>query len=150
MNRFLNHDLSIEAPEPAHGRGSMIRIWTGIFGAPIAWLAQFSLSEPFAAHACYPYQTPLAAPIWTELPEILTAINIACFAVALLSGFIAWTSWRQYGRKPLVEKGSIIRASEGRNRFLIKLSLMSSFIFIVATLFNICAVLLVTPCSSWF
>jgi hypothetical protein len=150
MNLFHNPDLSLESPAPRRNRVSMIRTGLGLFGAPVAWLAQFSLSEPLAAHACYPSQTPLSAPIWEGLPVILAAISIACFATALLSGFIAWTSWRQFERKPDGDEGKIIEAGEGRYRFLLKLSLMSSFIFIVAILFNICAVLLVPPCSSWF
>jgi len=122
----------------------------GLFGAPAAWIAQVFLSEPLVAHACYPYQAPLSAPIWEGLPAILAAISIACFAAALLSGLVAWASWRQSEPKPAGEGGSAIEACEGRNRFLVKLSLMSSFIFIVAIIFNICAVLLVPPCSSWF
>ncbi len=150
MNLFHSHDPSLESPAPRRGQVSTIRIGVGLFGAPAAWLAQFSLSEPLAAHACYPYQAPLSAPIWEGLPVILAAISIACLAAALLSGFIAWTLWRQSERKPAGEGGSAIGAGEGRNRFLVKLSLMSSFIFIVAIIFNICAVLLVPPCSSWF
>ena len=150
MILFHNHDPSLEPPAPRSSRVSMIRTGAGLFGAPAAWLAQFSLSEPLAAHACYPYQAPLSAPIWEGLPVMLAAISIACFAAALLSGFVAWSSWRQSERKQAGAKGTVIEAGEGRNRFLIKLSLMSSFIFILAILFNICAVLLVPPCSSWF
>ncbi|MFZ2169710.1 MAG: hypothetical protein WAW61_08750 [Methylococcaceae bacterium] len=150
MNLSHKHNPPLESPAPRRGQVSAIRIGLGLFGAPVAWLTQFSLSEPLAAHACYPYQTPLSAPIWEGLPVILAAISIACLAVALLSGFVAWTSWRQSERKPVGEGVSVIEAGEGRNRFLVKLSLMSSFIFTTAIIFNIFAVLLVPPCSSWF
>lgn len=150
MSLFHNHDPSLEPPAPRRGRVSMIRTGVGLFGAPAAWIAQVFLSEPLAAHACYPYQAPLSAPIWEGLPVILAAISIVCFAAALLSGFVAWTAWRQSERKPAGEGGSGTETGESRNRFLVKLSLMSSFIFIVAIIFNICAVLLVPPCSSWF
>ncbi len=150
MNPFHDRDPSLESPPPGRGRVSTIRIGVALFGAPVAWIAQFSLSEPLAAHACYPYQAPLSAPVWEGLPVILAVISIACFAAALLSGFIAWTLWRQSERKPAGEGGSAIEADEGRNRFLVKLSLMSSFIFTTAIILNICAVLLVPPCSSWF
>jgi len=150
MNLFHKHNPSFESPVSGRGRVSMIRIGVGLFGAPAAWLAQFSISEPLAAHACYPYQAPVSAPVWEMLPAILVAISIACFSAALLSGFVAWTSWRQSERKPTEEEKSIIEAVNSRERFLVKLSLMSSFIFIVAIIFNICAVLLVSPCRSWF
>ncbi|HEY8034195.1 MAG TPA: hypothetical protein VIF37_01230 [Methylobacter sp.] len=144
MNFSLNRDPSIEVPSSRRSWVSMMWLWLGLFGAPAAWVAQLLLSEPFAAYACYPYQVPLSAPIWKGLPVLLMAISIACFAVALLSGFAAWISWRQF------EKDRIIKAGEDRNRFLVKLSILSSFIFIVAVTFNICAVLLVPPCSPWF
>ncbi len=144
MNLSLNRDPSIEVPVSGRSRMSMMWLWLGLFGAPAAWVAQILLSEPVAAYACYPYQAPLSAPIWKGLPVIMATISIACFAVTLLSGFAAWMSWRQF------EKGRAVKAGEDRNRFLVKLSVLSSFIFIVAVIFNICAVLLVPPCSSWF
>ncbi|MDI1279349.1 hypothetical protein [Methylobacter sp.] len=136
MNRSLNHDPSLEPS----GRMSTMRIAIGLFGAPVAWIAQVFLSEPLAAYACYPYRMPLSAPIWERLPVMLATIGIACFTVALLSGLVAWRLWRQF------DSNSV---GENRNRFLVKLGVMSSFIFIVATLFNMCAVLLVSPCSAW-
>jgi len=136
MNRSFNHDPSLEPS----GRMSTMRIGIGLFGAPAAWIAQVFLSEPLAAYACYPYRMPLSAPIWERLPVMLATIGIACFTVALLSGLVAWTSWRQFNAKPV---------GGNRNRFLVKLGAMSSFIFIVATLFNMCAILLVQPCSAW-
>jgi hypothetical protein len=148
MNLF-NNNPSLEPPDSRRGQMSLLRIGVGLFGAPAAWLAQFSLSEPLAAHACYPYQAPVSAPIWEGLPIILVAISIACFAVALLAGVVAWTLWRQSERKHSGEEGSVIAAGGSRNHFLAKLSIMSSFIFLVAILFNICAILLVPPCSSW-
>ena len=150
MNLSHNHDPFVEPSNSPRGQVSMLRIGIGLFGAPVAWLAQFSLSEPLAAHACYPYHVPVSAPVWQGLPIMLVAISIACFAAGLLSGFVAWNSWRQSERKLPGEEGSIIEAGGNRNRWLIKLSAMSSFIFLVAILFNICAIFLVSPCSSWF
>ncbi|MDP1771214.1 MAG: hypothetical protein Q8L15_02945 [Methylobacter sp.] len=141
MNRSFKHDSALEPSVPPGGRMNAILLWVGLFGAPVAWIAQVFLSEPLAAYACYPYQTPLSAPIWERLPAILITIGIACLTVALLSGLAAWTSWRQSDSKSV---------GEDRSRFLVKLSAMSSFIFIVAIIFNICAILLVPPCSSWF
>jgi hypothetical protein len=122
----------------------MVLLWLGLLGAPAAWIAQLLLSEPIVAYACYPHRVPLPEPVWNELPAMLVTISAACFAVALLSGIAAWVSWRQFA------KGRFAIAGEDRNRFLAKLSAVSSFIFIVAVIFNICAVLLVPPCRSWF
>ncbi|WAK02633.1 hypothetical protein [Methylobacter sp. YRD-M1] len=124
------------------GRASALRLLTALFGAPAAWIAQLSLSEPLAAHACYPYQMPLPEPLWQELPATLAMISGVCLAIALLSGFMAWTLC-QRTRAPLQDE------RDDRTRFLAKLSAMSSFIFTMAVLFTACAVLLVSPCSPW-
>jgi hypothetical protein len=150
MNLFHHPDPAIDPPSPHRAQLSMLRIGVGLFGAPAAWLAQFFLSESLTAHACYPNQVPLSAPIWESLSAILIVINIACLAAALLSGFVAWSSWWQFEDRLAGSAKRAIEPEGNRNRFLINLSLMSSFIFIVATLFNICAVFLVSPCSSWF
>ena len=150
MNLFHRHDPPLEPPAPIRAQPGTLRIGVGLFGAPTAWLAQFFLSEPLAAHACYPNQAPLSAPIWEGLPAMLIAISIACLGAALLSGFVAWSSWRRFEDKPAGLDKRAIEPEGNRNRFLINLSLMSSFIFGIAVVFNIFAVFLVSPCSSWF
>lgn len=150
MNPFHSHDPSLEPSAPHRAQLSTLRIGVGLFGAPAAWLTQFFLSEPIAAYACYPNQAPLSAPIWEDLPAMMIAISIACLGAALLSGFVAWNSWLQFEDELAGEEKGVIEPDRSRNRFLLNLSLMSNFIFGIAVIFNICAVLLVSPCSSWF
>lgn len=147
MNDTHHHEPSIDAP--GRGRHYPPGIWVGLFGAPLAWIAQFSLSEPLAAHACYPYHAPLAEPIWAGLPAILAAISIVCLAAALLSGFNVWNLWRRSEVKPDGESKPMQRGNEGRDQFLLSLAAMSSFLFTVAIVFNIFALWMVPPCSSW-
>lgn len=143
MNSPHHRDPSNEAPT-LRGRTGSVRIGVGLFGAPLAWIAQVFLCEPLAARACYPYLAPLSGPILEGLPLTLAAISLACLATALLSGFIVWGLWRQFEYRP-VQNGK-----EGeRQRFLVHLGAMSSFIFIVAIIFNLCAIWQVSPCSSW-
>jgi hypothetical protein len=140
-------------PDPAGNRGSRLgapRTLLGLFGAPAAWLVQLALSEPLAAYACYPYQAPLSAPIWEGLPALLAAINLTCLGVGLASGCVVWRSWQLLGRRPAGAEKTSAEPGEDRSRFLIRLSLMSSFIFIVAAIFNVCAVLWVPLCDSGF
>lgn len=130
------------------------RTLVALFGAPAAWVMQVSLSEPIAAYACYPHQVPLSAPLWVELPLILAVISLVCLAAGLLSGYMAWTSWRQTGNGSMVvpEAANEHRSAPvdgGQTRFLTMLGMMSSSLFIVAILFTSCAVFLVPPCSTW-
>lgn len=150
MNRVSESDPAIESSSPHYVRLGTTRTLIGLFGAPAAWIAQIILSEPIAAYVCYPFQEPLTNPIWEEAPAILAAINIACLITALLSDFMACSSWRQTAHNTTSNSMNSIEISAGRTRFLAKLSLMSSFVFTMAVLFNIFAVLLVPLCSSWY
>ncbi|WP_442497771.1 hypothetical protein [Methylobacter sp. sgz302048] len=135
---YANAPASFKRP----GRVSALRLLVALLGAPVAWVAQLSLSEPLAAQACYPYQMPLPEPVWQGLPATLVMISGACLAMTLLSDFMAWTLCRQT-HAPLLEE------RDDRDQFLAKLSVMSSFIFTMAVLFTACAVFLVSPCSPW-
>ena len=79
---MLKMGIATNQNTPANRRSSnrrpMIRTLIALFGAPIAWVIQMSLSEPIAAYACYPHQAPLPAPLWVELSVILGAIGLVC------------------------------------------------------------------------
>ncbi|WP_246247050.1 hypothetical protein [Candidatus Methylobacter favarea] len=131
---------------------SAMRTLTALFGAPLLWVVQMSLSEALAAYACYPHQAPLAAPVWSSLVLMLAGISLICLIGALLSGFTAWSLWRQAEQErkfPGTDKNRLADA-QGRRRFLARLGMMSSLLFIIATLFTGCAIIFVSPCSSWF
>ncbi|SEL16957.1 hypothetical protein [Nitrosovibrio tenuis] len=145
---------NVSAKHRSPHRYPMGRTLVSLFGAPVAWVMQMSLSEPIAAYACYPRQVPLSAPLWVELPLILAVISLVCLAAGLLSGYVAWTSWRQ------IRNGSVVitkaanghpdaGVDEGQTRFLTMLGMMSSSLFIVAIVFTCCAIFLVPPCSAW-
>jgi hypothetical protein len=139
-------------PVSGEGRVSTTRTLIGLFGAPVIWVAQMSLSESLAAYACYPHQAPLSAPVWNSLFLILAVISIMCLTGGLLSGFIAWTTWQGVERERKFSRNdkNILDVSEGRRRFLGILGVMSSLIFIIAIIFTGCAVIFVSACSSWF
>jgi hypothetical protein len=132
---------------------SLLQVLIALFGAPAAWLAQMSLSEPIAAYTCYPQQVPLSAPLWVELPAILAAISLACLAAGLFSAYVAWIFWRQSaGTGMAISQGNDSPSAVidgGQNRFLAVIGLMSSSLFVIAILFTCFAVFLVSPCSAW-
>ncbi|MDQ3185803.1 MAG: hypothetical protein M3Q16_04940 [Pseudomonadota bacterium] len=151
MNLVTKQNASTERRVLYHGRVSTRKTLLGLFGAPASWVAQMSLIEPIAAYACYPHQVPLSAPLWADLPAVFAIISLVCLAAGLLSGYVAWNSWRRT-RHQLARGGNgehVIEVDEGQSRFLAMLAMMSSFVFIVAIVFTSCAVLLVSPCSAW-
>lgn len=135
----MNFFASTGQPTANNRNRAGLLLWLGLFGAPGAWVAQLLLSEPVAAYACYPFREPLPEPILSQLMWILGWISAVCLLFALLSGAAAWLAWRRL--QPA--------CTQGRNRFLAKLALLASFIFIVAIVFNIFAVFLVPPCTPW-
>jgi len=106
-----------------------------------------SISEPLAAYGCYPHQVPLTAPLWVNLSAILIAISLICLAAGLVSGYVAWDSWRKLAKSG--SNAQVFVVDEGQTQFLAMLGVMSSFIFIAALIFTFCAVLLASPCSAW-
>ena len=135
-------------------RNSMLKTLVALFGAPLGWIIQMSLSEPIAAYACYPHEVPLSAPLWVELPAILAAISLVCLAAGLFSAYVAWTFWRQASsaRINVMQHGSDrggALVDGGQNRFLAMIGVMSSTLFVIAILFTCFAVFFVSPCSAW-
>jgi hypothetical protein len=81
-------------PAPGRGQVSGLRLLVANGGAPLAWLAQMSLSEPLAAQVCFPGNRPLTVPSWPSLQMALLAISGACLLAALASTLTAWSAWR--------------------------------------------------------
>jgi hypothetical protein len=124
-------------------RWRTLRVLMGLFGAPLAWVAQMSVCVPLAANACYAYHAPLATPSWKFLPLMLTVISMTCGIIGLLAAFSAWSMWqRTRTQLPAIK-------DDGRARFLAILAAMSSFVFVIAIIFTSCAILLVSPCHPW-
>ncbi|MCB1949346.1 MAG: hypothetical protein H6940_04595 [Burkholderiales bacterium] len=123
-----------------------------LFGAPAAWIMQMLLSESLTAYACYPYQEPLSAPLWTDLPAILAAISITCLTLNFISAYVAWSFWQQ-SNNPMIDKINTreqsLKIVGGQSQFLAMLGIMSNVVFFVAILFTSCAILLVPLCSEW-
>lgn len=136
-------------PAPARRRVPGLRVLAGIAGAPLAWVAQMSLSEPLAAQTCYPGTHPLALPMLPSLRLLLAAISIACLLAALACGAQAWSDWRAVrAEQPPEKPEAAVDTGAGRTRFLALLGLMSSALFAAAILFTALAALLIAPCGG--
>ena len=126
-----------------------LRRWTGLVGAPLAWLAQVMLSETLSSYACYPHRLPLTAPLWSHVPLIVGAIDVVCLVTGLVCSGITWAEWRDTRRQAGPQGDKVIEQGESRDGFLVMLSAMSSLFFVIAMLFTSLAILFVSPCRGW-
>ena len=137
-----------EHPAPHRGHVSLLALWTGIVAAPAAWAAQLLLGFVLTAHACFPRDVPLDAPIWNGLRAGLMALSAAAIVLAVASMALSYLSWtRTRGEKP----GSghqLISGGDGRTRFLSMCGLLVSALFLVAIGFETIALLLSPLCRG--
>ncbi len=138
---------------PAPGRHSIggLRLLTCLYGVPLAWIAQMTLSEPLAAQACYPHAVPLSAPLLPHLQLLLAAVTLCAVGAGAAIAWLAWSSWCRVSDDP-AEKEEIAghataETGDGRTRFLALMGVMSSLLFLTAILITGLAVLIVSPCT---
>jgi len=127
----------MKTPDSAPHWRRNVRTLAGLFGAPLVWILQMSISEPLAENSCIGHSA--LAGLWQSLPLALKLFSFLCVATGLLSGLAAHRMWDDAAEQ---------EAGDGRRRFMARLALMSSFLFIVAIIFTACAAFLVTPCQS--
>lgn len=111
------------------------------FGAPVAWLLQLIVGYALSAHACYPLDVPLVAPVWPRLWWWLIGIDMGAVVIAGAALFTAWgchVAWRG------VEPRS---PGELRNRFIAHWSVLTSALFSIAVVFTIVMLFIQPVCN---
>lgn len=136
-------------PAPRRENVGWRRQLIGLFGAPTAWAAQVCGSEILSSYACYPHGAPLSMPLWNWLLWALAAISGICLVAAIVCAAIAWISWQRSRREAAGTAQHAMEIGEGRTRFLALTSVYSSSLFVIAIIFTICALFLVSPCKHW-
>lgn len=114
-----------------------------LLGAPLAWIVQICTCEALAAQACYPAQNPLAHPDLHALSAYIGAISLVGLAVALGGLTAAWRGWRA-----LRHVGST-NPDRRAGRFLFRVAILSSPMFVLGLLVTAMAALIVSPCKPW-
>ena len=135
-------------PAPARGQVHGLRLLVGLCGAPLAWVAQMSLSEPLSAQACYAASRPLAAPVWASAHALLWAISAVCLLAACASALVAWRAWRGTRYEATSNWHDAVHSGTGRTRFLALLGVMTSAMFVAAILFSTLGATLIAACGS--
>lgn len=147
MNAATPHESA--HPAPQRSKLHWLQLSIALFGAPLAWLLQMSLSEPLAAQACYPAAVPLTLPVLASLPLLLKCISAACLLLALGGFWCAWRAWqatRSEADSPRADDAA--DTGHGRTRFLALLATLCSGLFVTAILFTALGLLLSQSCAS--
>lgn len=134
-------------PAPHRHKVSLFALFFGIVAAPAAWNAQILFSTALSGHACYPRDALLAAPVWSSLWRILLAISLIAIVISVASGATALRSWLRT-RDELAGSGHhLVDTGEGRTRFLAMFGMLTSLLFLIATLFATSVIFLVPLCT---
>jgi hypothetical protein len=114
-----------------------------LLGAPLAWIVQICTCEALVAQACYPAQDPLAHAELHALSAYIGAVSLVCLAVALGGLTAAWRGWRalRQSRDPDPDRRA--------GRFLFRVAILSSPMFLLGLLVTAMAALIVSPCKPW-
>jgi hypothetical protein len=114
-----------------------------LLGAPLAWIVQICTCEALTAQACYPAQDPLAHPELHALNAYLGAVSLVCLAVALGGLTAAWRGWRA------LRQSGDPDPDRRAERFLFRVAILSSPMFVLGLLVTAMAALIVSPCKPW-
>jgi hypothetical protein len=102
-------------------------LWLGIVGPPLLWLTQFQTIYMLVFPACGQHR------------NIIIIVTSLVFSVAIaICGVIAWTN-----RVPVAD--SLVHVKRARH-FMAVLSILSMSIFLIVTLAQLIAALMISPC----
>lgn len=137
-----------EHPSPPRVRVSLWALLGALAAGPGAWSAQLVVSYAVSSHACFPHRTPWLVsppPGWASETRGLTALNLACLAIALAGAAVSWRNWR---RAPTQRPGDAhgLAAIAGRTRFIAACGILAGLGFSLAILFDTLEPVLIASC----
>ena len=137
-------------------RVSSAAIWFGLFAAPAAWTVQTLIDLPTTSHACYPRLLPLQAPVFHAVQATVLIVSSLAIIICLGALLIAWRSWRTTHDEHHDQTGegtrhatvhSLLETGEGRTRFMAYAGVMTSTVFLLASIGQTITLFLVSPCG---
>jgi formate hydrogenlyase subunit 3/multisubunit Na+/H+ antiporter MnhD subunit len=135
-------------PSPHRHRVPGWAVWFGLLGAPLAWSLQELVNVSLAGYACFPHDTPLAAPLWPNLVGIAMGVDVVALVACVAAGLAAFYSWRRSREEKPGDAGQLLGSGDGRTRFMAMAGMMTSMLFLIATLLAILNLAGVPPCGG--
>lgn len=108
------------------------KLWFAFIAAPLAWLIDLEASYATVEWACA-----------HDRRSVLFLIPSACLAVIAVAALQCWSAWKDLGREPNLNGGSV----EDRSRFLALIGLMMSATFALVIITTFVARYLLGPCE---
>jgi len=148
------HSDAHPAPSRSHVRRAAL--WFGLLGGPLAWSVQTLVNLPVTSHGCFPRLIPLGTPITGGMRGIAFVVSVAALITVVAAAAIAWGSWlrtrdeRQGDTGGAAHHGAeqaLLETGEGRTRFMALAGVLTSLLFLVASLVHAAAIFLVAPCG---
>lgn len=143
----------VEAPsenyEPDRRAGpGVVRLFAGMVIAPFAWALQVLIGYSVAAHACFPTDISLDAPVWGNLRAIVGATSVLLWILLGIGCGVAWWNWRATRPQSNVGAGQIIQKGTGRPRFMALCGVIVSGLFAIALAFTSVGIFWVPSCGA--
>lgn len=132
-------------PSPHKNEVGIVGLLYGLMAAPIAWVSSQIASSIVAQEACFPKTESLSDPAFAVAGLHIGLLSVA-FAVSASAAGVAYANWRRTKRESGGNGHTLLDVGEGRSRFMALAGLLTSFGFMLGTLFSIPAVVFVPAC----
>lgn len=142
----MSNDPPLQQTKSGAGPG-VVRLFAGMVIAPLAWALQMLIGYGLAAHACYPREVALPAPLWPQLRVIVGGVSIGLWLLLLVGCAIAWANWKATRPHSDATPGAIIQSGDGRPRFMALCGVVVSALFAIVLLFTSIGILWVPSCG---
>ena len=128
-------------------------LWAQVFGlvaGPIAWGLQLVMGYGLSGHACFPADHPTAEiiPGWGWTRAACLVINLAAIGVCVAAGWLSLTLWRATRHEAEGRARRVVDVGDGRTRFSSLCGALTSFGFVLVTLFNTVIILGAPACRG--
>lgn len=122
---------------------------TGLLLAPAAWILQTNLGQTIAAYSCFPHERPVSSPALPWMMHALIALSIVTLLLGVIGTAVALRNWRCTSAMALAlpqHRATTRRAA--RIRFIARVGMISSGLFMFGLVATDMAELIVSPCGG--
>ncbi|MBV8451298.1 MAG: hypothetical protein JOZ29_03375 [Deltaproteobacteria bacterium] len=141
-------NIAIANPKPKRnffGHGLSVMVAAVV---PALWITQLIVNYGLSSYACFPRTAPRQhlLPGWHWLPAILLAINVIVLLVCVWGIFASSRNWRDRTVDDPSSTDDVIETGEGPIKYLDLWGYVVATGFLVVTLFNTLALVMVPSC----